>query len=215
LGMGAPLGPELPRSTTQARFVDFGGPHILTMVTEVATRALKAVWYQKWFVHRRLRPEAFAGRVHNHATGAATYPIHPDVLSSSVLDLLHTRNGTYLLPMAFPDGSPTHPAYGAGHATVAGACVTMLKAFFAESFVLPSPMVPTPNGTSLVPYAGHELTAGNELNKVAANVGIGRNGAGVHWRSDYAASVRLGEEVAITVLQEQKACFNQDFRWRF
>ena len=35
-----------------------------------------------------------------------------------------------LLPMAFPEGSPMHPAYGAGHATVAGGCVTMLKAFF-------------------------------------------------------------------------------------
>jgi len=32
----------------------------------------------------------------------------------------------HLLPMAFPEGSPIHPAYGAGHATVAGACVTIL-----------------------------------------------------------------------------------------
>ncbi len=32
--------------------------------------------------------------------------------------------------MAFPEGSPTHPSYGAGHATVAGACVTILKAWF-------------------------------------------------------------------------------------
>jgi hypothetical protein len=30
---------------------------------EVATRALKAVWFQKWFVHMRLRPEVFACRV--------------------------------------------------------------------------------------------------------------------------------------------------------
>lgn len=29
--------------------------------------------------------------------------------------------GNALLSMAFPEGSPTHPAYGAGHATVAGA----------------------------------------------------------------------------------------------
>jgi hypothetical protein len=35
-----------------------------------------------------------------------------------------------LLPMAFQEGSPMHPSYGAGHATVAGACVTILKAFF-------------------------------------------------------------------------------------
>jgi hypothetical protein len=32
--------------------------------------------------------------------------------------------------MAFQDGSPMHPSYGAGHATVAGTCFTILKAFF-------------------------------------------------------------------------------------
>ena len=43
----------------------------------------------------------------------------------------------YLLSMAFPEGSPMHPCYGAGHATVAGACVTVLKAFFDHSWKLP------------------------------------------------------------------------------
>ncbi len=38
----------------------------------------------------------------------------------------------YYLPMAFTAGSPPHPAYGAGHATVAGACVTILKAWLDE-----------------------------------------------------------------------------------
>jgi hypothetical protein len=38
-----------PSRTPSARG---GSPHILSWVTEVATRALKAVWYQKWFVHR-------------------------------------------------------------------------------------------------------------------------------------------------------------------
>ena len=38
--------------------------------------------------------------------------------------------GNWLLPMAFPEGSPMHPSYGAGHATVAGACTTILKAWF-------------------------------------------------------------------------------------
>ena len=48
---------------------------------------------------------------------------------------------------------------------------------------------------------------------MAANVAIGRNGAGVHWRSDYTDSLKLGEAVALTVLEEQKACYNQSFRW--
>jgi membrane-associated phospholipid phosphatase len=216
LGAGAPLSPGLPpvKSLTQIGFAEFGGPHILSMLTEVATRALKAVWYQKWFVHRHLRPEEYGGRVHLQKTGGASYPLHSEILSSPVLDAVHRAYGSYLLPMAFPEGSPTHPSYGAGHATVAGACTTMVKAFFDESFVIPNPVVPNSDGTGLVPYSGPALTAGNELDKVAANVAIGRNGAGVHWRSDYAESVLLGEAVAITVLQEQKACYNQqDFVW--
>jgi membrane-associated phospholipid phosphatase len=216
LGAGAPLSPGLPpvKSLTQIGFAEFGGPHILSMLTEVATRALKAVWYQKWFVHRHLRPEEYGGRVHLQKTGGASYPLHSEILSSPVLDAVHRVYGTYLLPMAFPEGSPTHPSYGAGHATVAGACTTMVKAFFDESFIIPNPVVPNSDGTGLVPYSGPALTAGNELDKVAANVAIGRNGAGVHWRSDYAESVLLGEAVAITVLQEQKACYNQqDFVW--
>src|SRR5207302_4324283 len=75
LGMGAPFDAGNPygSSATQTGFGTFGGPHILSLVTEVATRALKAVWYQKWFVHRRLRPEAMAGLVHLSRTGAAPY----------------------------------------------------------------------------------------------------------------------------------------------
>jgi len=48
-----------------------------------------------------------------------------------------------------------------------------------------------------------------ELNKVAANVAIGRNMGGVHWRSDYTESVKLGEKIALGILQEQKLCYNE------
>lgn len=197
----------------------FGGAHILSLVTEVATRALKAVWYQKWYVHRRLRPETFGGRIHNHINGKAVYPINSEILNSSVLDkirLFNDRKGstnTYLLPQVFPEGSPMHPAYGAGHATVAGACVTILKAFFDESDVIPDPVAPNADGTDLIPYTGPDkdkLTVGGELNKLAANIAIGRNMAGVHWRTDYAESIKLGEAIAIGILQEQKPTYNEE-----
>ena len=69
--MGVPPNPGNPylSSTTQEGFGTFGGPYFATLLCEVATRALKAQWFQKWFVHRRLRPEAFAGRVHLTLTG--------------------------------------------------------------------------------------------------------------------------------------------------
>ncbi|CAN5834761.1 hypothetical protein BH18ACT11_BH18ACT11_02990 [soil metagenome] len=189
----------------------FGGPHLLSLLTEVATRALKAVWFQKWFAHRRLRPEAFGGRIHNHKTGAKNYPIDPEILNSSVLDDVFDKYGTYLLPQAFPEGSPTHPAYGAGHATVAGACVTILKAWFKEDEPIPDdPVVPNAHGTSLEPVPGAgPLTVGGELNKLAANIAIGCNMAGVHWPTDYTESLRLGEAVAIGILEEQAKTYNE------
>ena len=199
----------------QMGFATFGGPHILSLVTEVATRALQAVWYQKWFVHRRLRPEAYGGLVHLKLRGTRNYPLHPDVLNAEAVHLIGAKHGSYLLPMAFPEGSPVHPAYGAGHATVAGACVTILKAWFDEDFVLPDPVVANADGTALEPYRGsdaNELTVGGELNKVAANISVGRNMAGVHWRTDYSESVKLGEAVAIRLLQKQSTGYNERLR---
>lgn len=230
LGLNAPLddGNPYKGSRNQAGFATFGGPHLLSLVTEVATRALKAVWYQKWAVHRRLRPEAYGGLVHLEKSGEADYPVHAVIRRAPVLERVRHHNlelageASYLLPMAFPEGSPTHPAYGAGHATVAGACVTILKAWFDEAFPLRGarfrdgrPLVisqASDDGLTLRPYEGDDaasLTVGGELNKVAANIAIGRNMAGVHWRSDYTESMRLGEQVALGILEEQSICYNE------
>jgi hypothetical protein len=146
--------------------------------------------------------------------GATEYPIHSDILNSPVLDEIFDRFGTFLLPQAYPEGSPLHPSYGAGHATVAGACTTILKAWFDESFPISNPVVPTPDGTSLIPYAGpgyDQLTVGGELNKIAVNVAFGRNFAGIHWRSDGIESLKLGEEVAISILRDQRLTYNEKF----
>jgi len=215
-GMGVPLNGGNPyrKSENQIGFGTFGAPAIATAVAEIATRGLKAVWYQKWFVHRRLRPEAFGGAVHNAITRSlASYPIHMDLMRSAALERVRAKTGTYLLPMAFPEGCPLHPAYGAGHATVAGASVTILKALFDESFIIPNPVVPSSDGMLLVPYTGPDaanLTVGGELNKLAANVGIGRDVAGVHWRSDYTESLKLGEAIAISVLQDQRLTYGEE-----
>ncbi|HLM00877.1 MAG TPA: vanadium-dependent haloperoxidase [Pyrinomonadaceae bacterium] len=216
-GSGVPAdgGNPYSNSATQIGFGTFGGPHVATLLCEVSTRALKAVWNQKWFVHRRLRPEAFAERVDRRAYHGANYPVHQEILNSvTTASRLggHLPPGNAFLPQAFPEGSPTHPAYGAGHATVAGACVTILKAWFNESTVIQNPVVPDAAGLNLVPYGGSEnLTVGGELNKMAANVALGRNMAGVHWRSDATESLLLGEALAISILRDQKSGYNEQF----
>jgi hypothetical protein len=213
LNLGAPADPANPyvSSRTQLGFGTLGDPYAASLLCGAAKSALQAVWCQKWFVHRRLRPEAFGGRIHFRLTGAASYPIHSDILNSPALSRVVGKQATYLLPEAFPEGSPTHPAYPAGHATVAGACTTILKALYDESWIIPNPVEASDDGLSLLPYRGPSLTLGGELNKLAANVAHGRNMAGVHWRTDATEGMRLGEEVAIRILGEERACLNEDF----
>jgi hypothetical protein len=218
---GAPLDPNNPYvgSRTQTGFGTWGSPHLKTIVAEVSQRALKAVWYQKWFVHRHLRPEAYGGLVHMQKTSQANYPIHLDVLNSHALAEVFAKYGSYLLPHAFPEGCPQHPSYGQGHGTVAGACATVVKAWFNDLAPLDSVpgisiMQPSEDGFSLVPYEGADagqLTIGGEMNKLAANIAIGRNHAGVHWRHDYADSLPLGEAVAISVLNDMAHTWNENF----
>ena len=211
-GVACPPNPSNPYvgSQTQIGFGTWGPPFFKTILCEVATRALKAVWFQKWFVHRRLRPEEFGGRVHVQKSGLFSYPLHGDVLHAKVVELLQRKNGTSLLPLVFPEGCPTHPSYGAGHATVAGACVTLLKALFDETFVIPQSVVPDFSGTRLLPHTGPALTVGGELNKLASNVATGRNIAGVHWRSDARESMLLGERIAMEVLKDTLALCPED-----
>ena len=214
-GIGAPPNPTNPYvgNPSQYGFVTFGPPGMKTLLCEVSTRCLKATWHKKWQIHRRLRPENMAGLVEvqlNQDPGRYTGALHPSLFASSVLAPLAAHNGgSYLLPMAFPEGCPTHPAYTAGHATVAGACVTILKALFDENFVIPNPVVPDPTGSFLVPFVGPPLTVGGELNKLASNVAEGRNIAGVHWRTDAHASLRHGEAIAVSVLRDQKFTYNE------
>ena len=198
-------------SATQNGSVTFGGQNSLDLVSRVPITALRSTFFQKWLVHRRLRPEAFAGRIHNHLTGAAKYPIHSDVLNSAAVQAVFKAKGTYLLPMPYPEGSPSHPSYPAAHAVVAGAGVTVLKAFFNESFVIPNPVVASDDGLTLLPYDGPPLTVGGELNKVAANAALGREACGVHYRSDGVEALKEGEAIALSILRDLATLYHEEF----
>ena len=213
---GAPLNPGNPYLTikNQVGVQTFGSQYILDLLGEVSNRALKAMWYQKWFVHRALRPIEYGGLVHNTLTGVASYPVHRDVLNSRAVAQVFAEFGSYLLPAAYPEGNPQHPSYGEGHGVIAGACVTALKAFFDESHVISKPVVASDDGQSLLPYTGSDagqITVGGELNKLANNVALGRDVAGVHWRSDAEQGLLLGEAVAISILRDQRSTCNEPF----
>jgi hypothetical protein len=213
LKMSAPLDGGIPYqySITQGGFVTFGPSDIFHLVATVANLALKPAWYQKWIVHRRGRPEEFAGHLHHALSGNGHAPFHRDILDAEAVQLVHQQHGSFLLPQAYPEGAPSHPSYPAGHAVIGGACVTVLKAVFAESWVLPQCFVPSLDGNALEPFHGPELTVGGELDKLAQNIAFGRNFAGIHWRSDGVEGIRMGEEFAIRYLREAKLTANEFF----
>jgi len=214
LRMGAPLDPANPyvhAITNQDAFTTFGPVEWFDMIGRAPRPAHEAVWFQKWRVHRSLRPEEFAGRVHNHLTGAFSYPLHRDVLDSEAVRQTFSRYGSYLCSQAYPDGCPTHTAYPSGHSVGAGSTVTMLKAIFDERFVIPDPVEPTPDGLGLQPYVGPSLTVGGELDKLAFNIGMARVMAGIHWRSDVVEGNRLGEAVSIGIMEDMKPAYNEPY----
>lgn len=118
LNMNAPLKPNIPYVVTpqnQMAFGTLGPPFIAQLSTNSAVTALKAAWFQKWKVARRLRPEVMAARIDRHKRSLFTYPIHSDVLNSAGAALINQTFGGWLLPQAFPEGSPLHSSYAAGH----------------------------------------------------------------------------------------------------
>jgi hypothetical protein len=227
-GIGAPVNPGNPyiHSKTENGFGTFGAPDFAGCFGEVATKALNAVWYQKWLVHLRPRPEALGGQVHLVKTGQSAFTdVIPNatVLNSVGLQTSFNKFGTWLLPQAFPEGSPTHPAYPTGHGTVGGACITLIKFFFdGNQLIQPlleaagrTVVVSSTDGLALLPYAGAdagELTVNGELNKLGHNVSFGHGThAGIHWRSDTDTSLLLGEAVALAFLRNKGRSCNEPF----
>jgi len=216
----APLNPGNPYNTskTQNGFNTFGPPDIASTFAAVASEALKAVWFQKWYVHLRHRPESGGAIVYLIKTGqggSIEGQVSPTVLNSQAVQSAFTTNASYFLSQAFPEGSPTHPAYPTGHGTVAGACITVLKFFFDGDFVIPNPQMPSSDGTTLNSYTGSDagqISVNGELHKLAHNISFGHGiHAGIHWRSDTDSSIQLGEEVALSVLRDRAHTYNEKF----
>ncbi|MFK7887726.1 MAG: vanadium-dependent haloperoxidase [Gammaproteobacteria bacterium] len=209
----AALDPRHPYANiaNQEGFTSFGGPWLLQLLTFAANLGLSGAWHQKWGVHRRLRPEAFGGRIHFAQTGQRNYEIHPDILNSDAMNRTSAQHGTFFLPMAYAEGSPVHPAYPAGHATVAGACATVLKAFFNEDYILRDTVQADATGHNLIPYNRSALRLGDEVNKLANNIALGRDAAGVHYRSDGTEGLQVGEQQAIALLRDCVHTCNEPF----
>ncbi|CAN5185192.1 vanadium-dependent haloperoxidase [soil metagenome] len=236
-----PYCPDLPyynnSMPNEAAFATMGMMEMFAMLENVAGDAIKAAWAQKWRANRALRPEAFGGLVQNARTSgtnpfnlnASLFVPHAGIdvlahvqahnaLQANFPDnnLTPLQASTYLLSQVFPEGCPNHPTYTSGHATVAGACATILKAFFDNDTLIhtiTTPVQPDPNDPSqLIPLVGQQadqLAVAAELDKLASNTALARNWAGIHWRQDAEQGLLLGEQVAIAYLQDRSLLYNE------
>lgn len=236
-GIGAPVNPGNPyvNSLSEHGFGTFGsassqaGPvDAVGTIPEMATRALKAAWFHKWIVNLRQRPEEMGALIqalmtNQHPMPQASRALHRDVLNSAALSLIYSKYGTYMLPLAFPEGAPSHPCYPTGHGTVGGACIAAIKFYFDCSQPIrpillragSDVMVPSEDGLTLVPYTGadrDQLTINGELSKLAWNVTLGHGiHAGIHFRSSSYWSMLLGEAVGISILTDRANSYAEPF----
>lgn len=223
--LGAVQNPGFPVYANQTPFItEEALPSALTAISTVTQISLLQAWYYKWQVFRRLRPEVFSLWVDNVINGtvsnAGNYDISNVVFSNGVLADIFGLYGAYTLPQCFPEGSPSHPSYPAAHSVCAGANVTVLKILFdAErlwsslpgvasgllSGGIPGPIQADATGSNLVAYTDSDastMTIAGELNKLAYNVGLGRDQGGVHTRSDSISGLELGEVVGIKFMED-------------
>ncbi len=193
------LNAALPYKTarTQNGFATLGAAEVLAMIARAADMALKAAWHVKWDQHALLRPEEYGGLIEQSAMPAAQA-----LRETKALKRVKEKYSSYLLPQAYPEGAPAHPAFPSGHATIAGACATVMKAFFDPNLKFRFPVQPTYDGRDRETYDGPETNVRTEIDKLAANIAIGRQWAGIHWQCDSTGGLALGEEVGLAVLKE-------------
>jgi len=230
--LGVPLDPNNPYATDtrMTGFNTFSTAWLFGLMGRVHDTEAQA-FYQKWYVHRKVRPEAHANLVDGIVGRRFSLnpSMHPDLLNSSVLPLIFERNrqlnvkrglgsnGSFLCPQEAPGGSPSHPSSPAGHAYTAGACVTALKAVFdvgTPANPRPWPVQPveaSSDGLTLLNSPAN-LTVLGELNKLAANISAGRDMSGIHWRvSDNMHGMFMAEDVTIRLLNEIGLTYPESF----
>lgn len=222
-------------------WIDCGPPSILGMVADVAERALRVSWYLKYNLTMKIRPEVLAQRVtfasqsgnsdyldggSNPVSKLSSIKTNAEY-ASNLLSKINTWNvahggddlsgKNYYLNGQYQEGSPTHPSFPAGHAVVAGACATVIKAMTITRTAGTDEKIlwvagprtaqqPDATGDNLITYSESDvssMTVIGEINKLASNISLGRDFGGVHYRLDGVLGMKAGEDFAITYIQDR------------
>lgn len=224
--LGAQQNTGFPKNNNQGNFITGCGlPAIQCAIGNITELSLKHAWYWKWQIYRKVRPEVFGLYIDNIKSNRESnndYQISDIILNASILDDIKQSyqvnygiNNSYTLSSTYREGSPLHPSYPAGHAVIAGACCTILKIYYdcekpwttlqgvsqnKLSGNIKHPVCANIDGTELISYNENDknnMTISGEINKLASNISLARDWAGVHYRSDSIEGMLLGEQIAI------------------
>jgi membrane-associated phospholipid phosphatase len=150
--------------------------------------ALLAAWYYKWLsprpnTSRRQRPieyaidNGFANTDEDDRDDAFKVLFDRAVNTTGTDSDGHRPNFPPVTGFIHSSpGTPRHPAYPSGHSTYGAAASELLSFFFPD-------------------YR-------RDLDFLADNTGIARLWAGIHWRSDHLAGMKLGRAVACLVIEQ-------------
>jgi hypothetical protein len=86
-----------------------------------------------------------------------------------------------------------------------------LKAFVNESYKIPQPVEASADGSRLELWRAEALMLGDEIDKLATNIALARDAAGVHFRSDSISGLTLGEDVTIGLLADYSRTYSEPF----
>ncbi|MEB3174977.1 MAG: phosphatase PAP2 family protein [Cyanobacteriota bacterium] len=140
--------------------------------------ALLAAWYYKWRDARtqcRPRPWQVSKKVSVLYNVKANATVSGDgPLARNTFTALNEKGEIVEKPLETP-GTPRHPAFPAGHSTVAGAGFGILSHFFPD-FI-------------------------SDFEDLADNEGMARLWAGIHYRSDHTFGLELGKTVASLIIE--------------
>ena len=200
------------RSKNQAPgAASFGLPYVQALLAEGTSYAVRASYWQKYFVHRTVRPEAYGGLAHHRlANGVSDYPLHDDFLRSEALKRSKAKYGTYLLSQTYPGVRrctppiPAAPRSPGRHGPCSKRSSTRAGSFRSAD----SPIRSIRPARALYGSPAHGR---RRAEQARGEQRLGRNWSGIHGAPTPLPRVAAGEAVAISILRNERRTFHEPF----
>ena len=212
-------------------YISGGIQSLHSSIQGVITAVASTAAHHKWGVNMSLRPEALAQRYHYADTLNNNHGLFDDVpgfqfikdrvngeMAPFITEVQAQSGSTALLRTVRGNSSPMDSSMPSLWSVVAGACITIYKAYldchdeFDQELVWPNTVQHSLTGGLPVAYTvppGATITINGELNKLCSNLGQAQCWLGEAFRSDLA--YELGESIAIRYLQDTVKSFHESY----